>query len=148
MDSADSNISPFPRILAAHIQGRASPARFRQEQFKNLKQILVSHRDTLTYALTADNGFSYSEALFEFSLCLAELNGAYDTIDFAAELAANRAIETGDVCFVQRRGVGIVYIRLDSTCNSLYSALSPLCAALAAGNCIVLEVNTIALSDE
>lgn len=130
----------FPRLSAAYIDGRAHTARFRQQQFHRLHSVLVFNKSRLVEALQADNDYTELEAVFEFSLGLSELRSMYESVDLEAELAASRAVQSGQDGLQRKIGLGIVYIRPEKAKSSLYSILSPLCAALAAGNCVIVEV--------
>lgn len=63
----------------------------------------------------------------------------YDSIDFAKELKEECLVTTGVDNVSRRVGVGLVVIR-PTTYTRFYSVISPIAAAIAAGNCILLEV--------
>ena len=77
------------------------------------------------------------EALFEYSLSLSELRAHYESIDFEKEAQATKTIENGNESLNRSAAIGIVYI---VPRGGLYSVLSSLCAAMAAGNCVIVEV--------
>lgn len=131
----------FPRITASHIEGNAHSVRFRQHQFHKLHSVLVSSKPQLVKALIADNGYTDPEAEYEFSLTLSDLRKMYESVDFEDELASSLAVQRGQDSLLRKRGLGIVYIRPERSKSSLYAVLSPLCAALAAGNCIIVEAS-------
>lgn len=67
------------------------------------------------------------------------LRQSYDSLDFEKELKEEYSITNGDDNLSRRVGVGIVLIRPTSH-TRLYSVVAPVCAAIAAGNCVLLEV--------
>ena len=141
MSSVNSLSRPFPRISIAHIEGTARSVRHRQQQFHKLHKALVEAKSSLTAAIKEDYGYSETEASFEYAFVLAELHATYGTISLEAENAAARRIEQGLDNMDRRIGAGIVYIRPDMSRTSLYSTVSPLSAAMAAGNCVIVEVS-------
>lgn len=132
--------NPFPRISIADIEGTARSLRHRQLQFHRLQPALLKNKALLIQALEDDYGYSKVEALFEYSLSLSELRAHYESIDFEKEIRATKAIENGNESLNRYAGVGIVYIVPQ---GGIYSVLSPLCAAMAAGNCVIIEVGLI-----
>lgn len=78
--------------------------------------------------------------MFEYSLSLSELRAQYDSIDFDKEVQLNKTIESGSEGLDRYASVGIVYIVPRS---GLYAVLSPLCAAIAAGSCAIVEVSVL-----
>jgi acyl-CoA reductase-like NAD-dependent aldehyde dehydrogenase len=132
--------TPFPRISAAHIEGSTRSVRHRQQQFHRLHSTLVSSKSQLVEALSIDNDFTDTEALFEYSLALFDLRHMYESLNLEAELAASNIIGRGHDGLLRKVGLGIVYIMPEKKKSSLYSVLSPLGAAMAAGNCVIVEV--------
>ena len=130
--------NPFPQLSIGLIEGTARSVRYRQLLFHRLNDGLVKQRDQLVEALQDDFGFSSPEALFEYSQALLELRCHYDDISLADELAASKAITDGRKSANRSVGAGIVYI---APRPGLLSVVAPLCAAIAAGNCVVTEVS-------
>jgi acyl-CoA reductase-like NAD-dependent aldehyde dehydrogenase len=142
MNPSSINSKPqFSRLLAAHIDGRATSVRYRQQQLQRLHRALASNKETLVHALVLDNGITKTEAYFEYAYALSELSEVYESINFGAELLASRSLEVPRFGIHRKRGMGLVYIKTDRTMSSIYSVTSPLGAALAAGNCIIVEVS-------
>lgn len=129
--------NPFPRISIADVEGTARSLRHRQLQFHRLQPTLIKNKALLVQALEDDYGYSKVEALFEYSLSLSELRAHYESIDFEKEVQATKTIENGNESLNRSAAIGIVYI---VPRGGLYSVLSPLCAAMAAGNCVIVEV--------
>ncbi len=137
---SNKSVEGFPHLTAACIEGRPRSVRHRQHQFHRLHDALVAAGTSIVEALQDDNGFLRREGVLEYLLALGELRSTYESVSLEAEIAAARAVEQGQDCLHRKIGVGIVYIRPDRTRADVYGTLSPLCAALAAGNCIVVEV--------
>lgn len=134
------SVHPFPRISIAEVEGTARSIRHRQLQFHRLQPTLIKNKALLVQALKDDYGYTEVEALFEFSLSLSELRAHYESLDFEKEVQATKTIENGNESLNRYVGVGIVYI---VPRGGLYSILSPLCAAMAAGSCVIVEVSLV-----
>jgi acyl-CoA reductase-like NAD-dependent aldehyde dehydrogenase len=76
----------------------------------------------------------------EVVLALQELRAHYVSLSLTKDLEAEYRIKNGKDSPDASRGVGIVYIT-PTTHTLFYSVISALTTALAAGNCIVLEVS-------
>jgi hypothetical protein len=133
-----SSLTPFPRLSIARIEGKARSVRYQQTQFRQLHESLTQSKDQLVRALRDDFGFSESEALLEYALALSDLRYHHGSLDLEKELAASRAIENKKKDACRSVGSGYVYIAPQI---AVFSVLSPLCAALAAGNYIIVEVS-------
>jgi acyl-CoA reductase-like NAD-dependent aldehyde dehydrogenase len=131
---------PFARIQIAHLEGRSQSLRLRQTLFHSLHATLTSSESAIKQAIAADTGNSDADIALEYSLALSELRAHYETLDLKTEVTLAHSIEnpTGTT------NVGIVYV-IPAQRTLFYAVLSPLCAALAAGNCVVLEVRFLML---
>ena len=125
----------FPRIQIARLEGRAQSVRLRQSLFHSLNSALTSSESTIKEAIAAETGNSDADITLEYSLALSELRTHYESLDLKTEVKLAHTLEDAD----RTTCLGIVYI-VPAQRNLLYSALSPICAALAAGNCVILEV--------
>jgi acyl-CoA reductase-like NAD-dependent aldehyde dehydrogenase len=130
----------FPRLQVSCLEGRAQSTRFKQAQFHSLHETLKKSSDAIKAAIAADSGHTPREVDFEFSLALSELRLHYDSLNLVTELANSLKIESDLENIDRVRPVGMVYI-LPQKQNLFYSVISPLGAAVAAGNCVVLEVS-------
>ncbi|KAJ5536251.1 aldehyde dehydrogenase PutA [Penicillium frequentans] len=129
----------FPRILAAEIDGRMHSIRYRQTQFHRLQSALVQHIEEIKYAILEESGHSLEEVSAEICLALDEIRNHYTSLDLDKDLQEEYSIAYGKDRRGGRRGAGIVYIiPIDHTL--FYSVISVLAAALAAGNCFILEL--------
>ncbi|PYI19517.1 aldehyde dehydrogenase PutA [Aspergillus violaceofuscus CBS 115571] len=136
----------FPRILSAEIDGRTQNIRYRQNQFHRLQSTLVQHVDQIKDALLTDSGHAPEEVRAEICLALKEIRTHYASLDLSRDLEEEYRVAHGKDNRDGKRGAGIVYI-VPCTHTMFFSIVSALSAALAAGNCIILELtkNTMAL---
>jgi acyl-CoA reductase-like NAD-dependent aldehyde dehydrogenase len=130
-------------LQAAVTDGRTANIRYRQNEFQKLHAMLVENPDAISVAITKDTQGTSSEIEAEIFLALESLRDHYDSLDFAKELKEEYSISNGEDNGSRRVGVGIVFIRPTSH-TRFYSILAPIGAALAAGNCILLEVRITA----
>ena len=125
----------FSRIEIAHLEGRAKSTRGRQNLLHSLNNTLRSSEKTIKNAILADTGYTDSEITLEYTLAIAELSTHYHSVSLDEDLKNQRALDDPN----STTNVGIVYIA-PSKQNLFYSVISSLTAALAAGNCVILEV--------
>ncbi|PLB46156.1 ALDH-like protein [Aspergillus steynii IBT 23096] len=130
---------PFPRLLAASIDGRCHNTRYRQSQLQCLQSALVHHVEELKKSIQSDSGHSAGEVSAEICLALQELRTHYLSLDLQRDLEAEYRVANGRDNLDGKRGVGIVYIA-PCTHTLFFSVVSALSAAVAAGNCVILEV--------
>lgn len=128
------------RIIAADIDGRVHNTRYRQAQFHRLQAVLVEHVAEIQDAIRADSGHSAQEVRAEVILALQELRTHYESLSLEKDLEKEYRIANGKDSLDGSRGAGIVYL-VPCTHTLFFSVISALTAALAAGNCIVLEVS-------
>lgn len=134
----------FPRIVSAKIDGRTQNIRYRQNQFHRLQSILVRHVDEITSAIQADSGHTPEEVQAEICLAMKEMRTHYLSMKLEKDLEEEYAIAHGKDNINGRRGVGIVYI-VPSMHAMFYSVVSALSAAMASGNCVIVEVRSCGL---
>jgi acyl-CoA reductase-like NAD-dependent aldehyde dehydrogenase len=130
------------RILTANIDGRTQNTRYRQSQFQRLQATLVKHISEIQGAIRADSGYTQQEIRAEVVLALQELRTHYTSLNLAKDLEVEYRIAQGKDSPDAMRGAGIVYI-VPCLHTLFFSVISALTAALAAGNCIVLEVRRL-----
>lgn len=129
------------RLLTAVSESRTSPARHRQQQLQRLHETLVSAATPLSAALARDSPrHTPAEIEAEFSLAADAVRHFYDSIDVAAEHDEEYAVARGKNSPSRRVPVGLVLIK-PSKHTRLFSAVSAVAAAIAGGNCVILEVN-------
>jgi len=130
----------FSRILAANIDGRTQNTRYRQTQFHRLQTILVQHVSEIQDAIRADSGNSRQEVRAEVVSALQEIRTHYVSLSLEKDLEKEYRIANGKNNQDASRGAGIVYIE-PCTHTLFFSVISALSAALAAGNCVIVEVS-------
>ncbi|KAL4876677.1 Aldehyde/histidinol dehydrogenase [Aspergillus karnatakaensis] len=137
---------PFARLFAAEIDGRAQTIRYRQGQFHRLQSSLVQHIDKIKNAIQTDSGHAVEEVQAEICLALKEIRTHYLSLNLDEDLEKEYRVANGKDNVDAARGIGIVYI-IPSTHTMFFSVISALSAAMAAGNCIILELtkNTLTL---
>jgi len=130
------------RINAACIDGRAQSPRYIQQQLLRLHDTLVENAKHVRDAIRSDSHHTASEVEVEYYLALQSVKDQY------LQLNVERIIEDeyhlANLIDSPSRMVaaGVVYISpADHT--RLYSIVAPVAAAIAAGNCVVLEVSKV-----
>ncbi|KAF0323019.1 putative aldehyde dehydrogenase [Colletotrichum asianum] len=127
------------RVTAAAIDRRAHNIRYRQQQLQQLHSFLRKHVDTICKLTMQDSKYTHEEAGVEFSLAANAVKTLYDQLDFDECLKKEYAISRNQSNMEARIPIGIVLIRPGSH-TRLFSIISPLAAALASGNCVILEL--------
>jgi len=129
------------RLLISVSESRAIPARHRQHQLQRLHESLVSAATTLNVAIAGDSPrHTPAEIEAEFSLATDAVRHFYDSIDVLAEHHDEYAVAHGKNNLNRRLPVGLVLIK-PSKHTRLFSAVSAVAAAIAGGNCVILEVD-------
>ncbi|KAF4882337.1 4,4'-diaponeurosporen-aldehyde dehydrogenase [Colletotrichum fructicola] len=127
------------RVTAAAIDRRAHNIRYRQQQLQQLHSFLRKHVDTICKLTMQDSNYTDEEAGVEFSLTANAVKTLYDQLDFDECLKKEYAISRNQSNIGARTPIGIVLIRPGSH-SRFFSIISPLAAALASGNCVILEL--------
>ncbi|KAL2815821.1 aldehyde dehydrogenase PutA [Aspergillus cavernicola] len=137
---------PFARLVAAEIDGRAHNIRYCQSQFHRLQSALVQHIDQIKNAILTDSGNAAEEVQAEICYALKEIRTHYLSLNLEEDLEREYRVAKGKDNEDARRGTGIVYI-VPGTHTMFFSVVAALSAAIAAGNCVILELtkNTMAL---
>ena len=129
----------FPRLRAAAIDERLLNPITRQEYLGRLLKAVQSNSEALCDAVIADQNISSAEATVELYLTLSIVRAHFLAINPEKELEDEYCIAYGKDAEERRKPYGIVFIEPCS--HSLtYSAISVTSAAIAAGNCVVLQV--------
>lgn len=127
------------RIQAGEIDGRARNPRYIQKQLSNLHETLVANAAAIKDAIQADSRFSKAEAELELFLTLNCIKQLWGQFDFHQVIKDEYSVARGEDFTARRVAAGIVYIVPDHH-TLLYSVVSPLSAAIVAGNCVIVEV--------
>jgi acyl-CoA reductase-like NAD-dependent aldehyde dehydrogenase len=133
--------SSLQRLRTSVIDGRAQNSRFKQKQLQSLHAELLVQADAICKSITEDTQNSAAEVETEFYLTMTALKHFYESIDFAQDLKEEYLVTKGVDNTSRTVGAGLVVIR-PTTYTRLYSIIVPIAAAIAAGNCILLEVRS------
>lgn len=131
------------RVQAAVVDGRCRNVRYRQKQLEALHNGLLDKASVLCLAAIKDNCGKTSisaEVEAEFCMAMDAVRYFYEGLDFEGELKKEYSVAAGKDNTTRRAGVGLVVIR-PTNHTRLYSILSSISAAVAAGNCVILEVS-------
>jgi acyl-CoA reductase-like NAD-dependent aldehyde dehydrogenase len=140
------------RLQAAVQDGRAQTPRFKQQQLVKLQEALMNARSSLVDAICADTGYKVAEAEMQCYLTLSALKDHYCSLDFKKMLQEEFLVANSKDNTTRRNAFGCAYI-IPTQYSLLYSSIVPVSAAIAAGNCILLEVrsaqsNTLATTNK
>ncbi|KAH7146515.1 hypothetical protein EDB81DRAFT_883923 [Dactylonectria macrodidyma] len=133
------------RLRASLVDQRAYNVRYRQKQLHLLHAALREHASIIPDLIANDSGHNHDDSELEFCATLVTINTLYEQLDFDRTLEQEYAVSRNQSNSSCRIPHGIVLIR-PGTHNIFFSILSAVAAALAAGNCIILEIDTNATS--
>ncbi|KAK3327993.1 Aldehyde/histidinol dehydrogenase [Cercophora scortea] len=137
--SSPETATAMERLEAAAVDGRTENIRYRQQQLQTLHQTLTAEASAICSALSQDGRSLSAEAETEFYLGMEAVRHFYDALDFDRELENEYRVANGKDNPGRRVGVGMVVIR-PTDHSRFYSIVTPLAAAISAGNCVVLEL--------
>lgn len=138
---------PTTSIASADLDGRAQSPRFIQRQLRQLHTALVENAEALKAAPVADNYATPDEACMEFFLALEAVRRRYLGVNIRTMLDDEYRISSGRDWEGRKVPSGIVVIRPHSS-SLLYSTVTALSSAIAAGNCVMIEVQaTVAICE-
>ncbi|KAI8151122.1 Aldehyde dehydrogenase family 3 member B1 [Colletotrichum sp. SAR 10_70] len=126
------------KLLVTLVDGRAEGIRFRQDNLISLHEELRKESAALCAAEEKDSGASKTEVEVEHFLSMEAIRHFYESLDFGKELDTEYLVAHGKDNTTRRTGAGLVIIR-PTTYTRLFSILSPLAAAIAAGSVVALE---------
>ncbi|KAK8210515.1 Aldehyde/histidinol dehydrogenase [Phyllosticta capitalensis] len=134
------------RVQSTATDGRLANIFWRQDQLRALHGALVTHEKDALAAIEHDAPHNTpTEAKLEFYLALAAVKQQYSSLDPQRSLDDEYRIKHGKDAPDRRDAVGIVYIEPSMQHTLFYSALVALASAIAAGNCVVLRLETTSL---
>lgn len=126
-------------VQAAVVDQRAHNIRYRQNELHRLHAMLLNRMSELCDAARIDSVMTQTEAEVQYGQLMAAVHESYVGLDNTVahneeySLAQNRSHPQRKIPY------GLVLIR-PSLHARLYSVLQPLVAAIAAGNCVIVEV--------
>ncbi|ROV87691.1 hypothetical protein VMCG_10574 [Cytospora schulzeri] len=127
------------RLQMSVVDGRTENGRYRQYQLQALHKALREEAGQICSALLADSRSSSAEVETEYYLSMDAVRHFYDSLDFEGELKEEYSVVHGKDNLSRRVGAGMVVIRPTGH-TRFYSIVTPLAAAILAGNCIILEL--------
>lgn len=127
------------RVYAATIDGRARNTRYAQKELKALYETLVASHASIKRAIRGDTEYSTTEIEAEYHLTLAAAREQYQAIDVDKAYECEYRLANKKNNPERVDAVGCIYL-VPSRCNLFYSTVVPLVLAIAAGNCVILEV--------
>lgn len=130
-------------VKAAAIDARGRNVIYRATQLEKLQAGLVKEASTIQDAIVADTSCLASESRLEFSLALGALRDRFSELDPAGELELEYRVAKGTNAPDTREPYGVAIIHASQQHNPFYSTVAPLAAALAAGNCVILQVGAV-----
>lgn len=119
--------------------GRTENGRWRQRQLQELHKVLREEAGQICSALLADSQSTSAEVETEYYLAMDALRHFYEGVNFEDELEEEYSVAHGKDNLDRRIGVGMVVLKPTGH-TRFYSIITPLAAAIAAGNCVILEV--------
>jgi acyl-CoA reductase-like NAD-dependent aldehyde dehydrogenase len=129
-------------VREAAIDGRMHNVIYRQLQLESLQKTLFEHSDAIEQAISNDSGHSANETAIEYLLAMNTVNAYYQSLDFKSTLNEEYRILKGEDREGRQEPVGIVYI-VPTNYTLFYSVVVAVSAAIAAGNCVVIEVTQL-----
>ncbi|KAF7588817.1 hypothetical protein BBP40_005171 [Aspergillus hancockii] len=129
----------FAAIIAGNIDGRTNNVRYRQRQFHRLHACILNRISEFKEAIAQDSGHTSEEVQAEVCLALKEIRSHYASLNFEQSVQVEYRVARGQDNLTRRKGAGIVYI-IPTTHTIFYSVVAALSAALAGGNCVILEL--------
>lgn len=128
------------RLEAAMVDGRTHNHFFRQAQLERLCKCILAKETLLRDAMISDSEYTPHEAIAVLHASLQAVKQCYASLQPKQALEDEYRVARGVDAIDNEVPVGMVYIEAD-THTLLYSICSPLCAAIAAGSCVVLLVS-------
>ncbi|KAF3046231.1 hypothetical protein E8E11_004767 [Didymella keratinophila] len=133
--------SAIAQLQATALTARCHNSFFRQKQLKSLHDALRQDSNTIKDAIKSDSRVSESEATAELALSLDLVKEHYASINPANELEEEYRLSKGKDAQDQTQPWGVVYIEPQQSHTPLFSIITALSAALAAGNCVALKLD-------
>lgn len=128
------NLKP---LLAAAIDGRLHNVIHRQRQLQNLHTAFQQSAGAIREAIVSDGVSTPAEAAVEYFAAIRCIKDAYESLSPEKALDAEYSVAANKNAPDNRVPAGIVYIEAINH-TMFYSVVTPLVAAIAAGNCVVV----------
>lgn len=134
-------------IREAAIDGRLHNIIYRQTQLEKLQTALSTNLASIENAIRIDSGNSETEVAIEYILTLQCVRDYYNTLNAEESLHKEYSLAREEDAPEHLEPIGIVYV-VPSAYTPFYSIITALSAAIAAGNCVVVEVSSFAFLGE
>ncbi|RSM11057.1 hypothetical protein CDV31_006956 [Fusarium ambrosium] len=125
------------RLQDTVADGRLTNSLYRQQQLAKLQSLLIKRESDLVNALTTDFRVTRKEAFVELFLTVSAIKSYLDQTLPQKELHIEYSVSRGQDASQIRQRIGIAIIEPQAH-SFLFSTLSPLCAAVASGNAVLL----------
>ncbi|KAF2021436.1 ALDH-like protein [Aaosphaeria arxii CBS 175.79] len=134
-------------VIVAQLQATARTDQcrnvfFKQSELKALHDALRSNASQIKEAIQKDTSVSSSEARTEVAVALSIVKDHYQSLDPKKELEYEYRTSKGIDTLDRREPWGLVYIEPDLRHTPFLSVIAPLSAAIAAGNCVLLKLES------
>jgi acyl-CoA reductase-like NAD-dependent aldehyde dehydrogenase len=141
----DSDLHTALEVLRGSVtEGRAENVRYRQNELYSLHSALRENVDRICEAIAKDYAGSSTKAEREFFMAMDAVRISYENLNFVRSMVEEYSVKFEKDNTGRRAALGLVAIQ-PSRHSRFYSVLSPLVAALEAGNCIIVEVRHLFL---
>ncbi|KIW99955.1 uncharacterized protein Z518_10883 [Rhinocladiella mackenziei CBS 650.93] len=130
----------FHRIRASVIEGRARTPRYIQRQLLLLHNTLQKSLPAIRTAIRRETNYTPAEIDVEIYLTFKMLKREYESLDLSKFLEDEYSLAHRKDHPSRRVAIGCVYI-IPSRHTRFYSVVQPVAAAIAAGNCVMIELD-------
>jgi len=129
----------FAAIRSAAIDGRLHNPFYRKDQLRNLHTALADKAVQIQDAIAKDTKHQPAEVKVEYWLALQAIAEAHESLDPVKAIEDEYAVTKGHDDVTSREPIGIVVIE-PAYHAFFYGLIAALAPALAAGNCVVVQV--------
>lgn len=126
-------------IRSSVIDGTAITPRFREKQLASLHRTLLSARSEIIHAIINDSQSHSNEATAQYLIVMQTIKALHESVNPKTLIENEYQVAKGRNHTTKRSPYGCVCIT-PSTCDKFYSTVVPVAAAIAAGNCVFLEL--------
>lgn len=130
-------------IRSAAIDGRLHNPFYRKDQLRNLHSALADTAVQIQDAIAKDTKHQTAEVKVEYWLALQAIADAHESLDPVKAIEDEYAVTKGHDDVTSREPIGIVVIE-PAYHAFFYALIAALAPALAAGNCVVVQVSSFA----
>jgi acyl-CoA reductase-like NAD-dependent aldehyde dehydrogenase len=137
---SQQTLDDVARLQETIADGRLENPVYRREQLVKLFKALLAKRESIQDAIVKDSAVTQSEAFVELYQTVSALKSHIDATSPTTQLAVEYSVAEGKDAISARSGLGIVVVEPQFH-TLFFSIFSPLGAAIAAGNPVVLVVS-------